>query len=126
MLRSGLSGLFLLGVGVLAGCSMGLEPDPVCVATVNVHGVLYGTPSVAAPDSSTVSASPYLFVTRGTGCLDQGQPGGSLEHGESNFLATGTPIHTIDGFAPSERLAFWSAVIEEWIVLSPAPNTVPG
>ncbi|MBR9991150.1 MAG: hypothetical protein KFH98_15420, partial [Gemmatimonadetes bacterium] len=70
-------------------------------------------------DPSAVSPEPYLTISRNTGCLDQGQPGGDLAHGESNFLAVGTTLHRIAGSEPHEALAVWRPLIEEWEVLRP-------
>lgn len=110
----------LLGL-TLAGCSDPVAPEGSCVAVVNVHGVMYGTPSIEPPAASAVSAEAYLTITRSTGCLDEGQPSDPLAHGESNFLPVGATLHRIEGFEPEERLAHWSDVLEEWRVLAPHP-----
>lgn len=90
--------------------------DGSCFAVVRVNGAFF-TPTQPAPDRESVSTDVFLTVTRNTGCLDQGEPADPLVHGESNFLEAGTTLHTIKGFDPSERLAFYSDVIEEWLAL---------
>jgi hypothetical protein len=110
-----------LAVGLLAACGEAtLDVDGSCVAVVNVGGTLYtpaSLPSVAPADVGPV----HVEVTLDTGCLDQGQPSVELGHGESNFLDVGTKIHRVDGFEPEERLTHWSDVVEEWLLLAPAP-----
>jgi hypothetical protein len=45
-------------------------------------------------------------------------PADDLAHGESNFLPAGTTLHGIEGYEPTEALAFWADLIEEWEVVS--------
>lgn len=112
--------LFLLPL-ILLGCSESVGLEGLCVAAVNVDGVDFRQIDVPSPGEEDLSDEPYLSITRNTGCLDEGQPGGELSHGESNFLAVGTELFEVDGFAPSERLAYWAEPIEEWRVLGPMP-----
>ena len=108
---------------VFAACSDAVtNADASCVAGVNVDGVMFrpvGGPGYADP--AAVSAEPYLTISRYTGCLDEGQPGGDLAHGEANFLTVGTTLHRIAGFEPHEALAVWYPLIGEWEILRPAP-----
>lgn len=107
---------------VFASCSDPVATDDAsCIAAVNVDGVMFhpvGGPAGYA-DPSAVSAEPYLTISRHTGCLDEGQPGGDLAHGESNFMAVGTTLHRIAGSEPHEALAVWLPLIGEWEILRP-------
>jgi hypothetical protein len=109
---------------VFASCSDPVtSADASCVAGVNIDGVMFhpvGGPAGYA-DPSAVSAAPYLTISRYTGCLDEGQPGGDLAHGEANFLAVGTTLHRIAGYEPHEALAVWLPLIGEWEILRPPP-----
>lgn len=77
---------------VSTACGDATGPDGACFAAVNVDGVLFGESDVLAPTEAELSNEPYLTITRNTGCLDEGQPGGELAHGESNFLPVGSEL----------------------------------
>lgn len=111
----------LLLLLLFAACSDSTGPDGACVAAVNVDGVLFGAIDAPSPSEAELSDEPYLTITRNTGCLDEGQPGGDLSHAESNFLPVGSELFEIGGFAASERLAYWADSVEEWQVLGPMP-----
>lgn len=93
-----------------------------CAAVVNVHSVFFTESSAPTPAAETVSPEPYLTVTRRAECLDQGETGDPLAHGESSFLAVGTTLHQIEGHGPEERLAVKFDAIDEWRVLAPLPE----
>jgi hypothetical protein len=92
-----------------------------CVAAVNVDGVEFtddDSPPVPPADVGEVHA----VVTVYTGCQDQGRPTNeALEWapGTSNFLPVGTQIHRVEGFSPTERLAYRADPIDEWLPLAP-------
>ena len=114
----------LAAVALAAACSdsaTGLEG--MCLAAVNVDGVIFVESAADPPDPTSASSAPYLTVTRNTGCLDQGEPSDPLMHAESNFLEPGTTLHTIDGFDPTERLAVYYELIDEWLPLAPLLTT---
>ena len=115
----------LAGVALIVAFASCSDPvtsaDASCVAGVYVDGVMFhpvGGPGGYA-DPSAVSAETYLTISRYTGCLDEGQPGGELAHAESNFLAVGTTLHRIAGSEPHEALAIWLPLIGEWEILRP-------
>lgn len=104
----------------LAACDEGpVGAEGTCVAAVNIEGVTFTSSGAPAPPSNAVASTPYLTITRNTGCLDQGQPADPLAHGESNFLEVGTTLHTVEGYDATERLVYWSDVVDEWLVLEP-------
>ena len=103
---------------VLSACDNPTELEGSCLAVVNVQGVFF-TLAEASATSEEISEAPYLTITRNTGCLDQGQVARELAHGESNFLAVGSTLHTVAGFEASEGLAYYAPVVEEWVVLVP-------
>jgi hypothetical protein len=109
---------------VLVGCDLSpagpFASDGLCVAVINVGGVLYSRASLPSVPPDAVSDA-FLHVTRNTGCLDQGQPADPLAPGESNFLDAGTVLHRVVGFRTEERLVHWSPVVAEWLVLMPMP-----
>ena len=114
--------LLMLGLQLAAcGESTTSVTAGACIAAVNVDGVTFTSGmelSVAPADVGAV----HLEVTVYTGCQDT--PGATWEttpwvSGVSNFLPVGTPIHRVEAFSPSERLAYWSDVIHEWLPLEP-------
>jgi len=109
-------------VVMFASCSDPVaSADGLCVAAVSVDGVMFHPVGGAGgyADASAVSSESYLRISRSTGCLDEGQPGGDLAHGESNFLAVGTTLHRIAGFEPHEALAVFRPLLTEWEILRP-------
>ena len=110
-------------LGAALACSSGSPTgvEGTCIAVVNVDGTfMTSVGDVVAADSVTTT---YLEVSRNTGCLDQGEPSDPLQSGESNFLPTGTELHRVIGFEPTERLAYRIGT-GEWLLLASVPLEV--
>ena len=104
----------------LVGCGDDATgPEALCLAVVNVEGVIFAEVAGGPVAPELVSSEPVLTVTRNTGCLDMGQPSEPLASGESNYLEVGTTLHAIEGFDPTERLAVYSELIDEWTPIGP-------
>ncbi len=109
---------------VLAGCGNDIAgPAGSCVALVNVSGVAFTPAPALAVAAADVQTEPLLTVSRNTGCNDLNPTGEEdLAPGESNFLESGTTLHTVDGYPAEDRLAVFMPEIEAWQALVPAPS----
>jgi len=111
------AGLVLLCL-LLVMCEEPAGNDVTCAAAVNVDGVLYEELQTPV-DETTVSPEVYLTLSANPGCQDEGEPAGRLKPGQSNYLPAGTELHVVDGFDPSERLAFRDDLFDQWRGLAP-------
>lgn len=118
--------LVLLG---FAGCGSGSDPagiEAVQIPVVIIDDMAYGVHGDTAI-SSAANGSVYRAVKRRVDCSRGVWIGPNthvedycpLQDGESNFLPTGTGIHTVEGALPTERLAFYDEHRSEWLALAP-------
>lgn len=113
---------------MVSGCGDVAGPAAVCPPLVNVQSVLFASEAGVAPlPASSVSAEAVSEVTAQKPCIDVNPRDGDnvLRPGESNFLAAGTKLHAVEGFAAGERLAFLAfpdgVEAGEWHTLVPLP-----
>lgn len=106
---------------LLALTACGTEPiavDGTCIVALFANDILY-TPIDEFVDASAVSEEADFTVTRyDPRCRDQGEVHHPV-NGESNFLAVGTAIHGVQGFAPLEKLTYWDTDWQSWRSLIP-------
>lgn len=101
---------------VTAACDL-LTPPAVagdCIAVVYLDGRYFVAMGTAESATDFSPGALYATVTRYRECQDTVTIDESgaveesiepLEDGESNFLPEGTPLHRVDGYPPTERLA---------------------
>jgi hypothetical protein len=125
-MKSAAGAVCIVVLAFASSCVDAAGPTAVCPALVNVQGVLYTLGAGIAPvPAGSVSAEAVHEVTAQRPCIDVNPIEGDnvLQPGESNFLAEGTKLHAVEGYAAEERLAFLAfpdgVDSGEWNILVP-------
>jgi hypothetical protein len=104
-----------VGAGAIACDSLtGPHESGSCIAVVLLEGRYYVSMGTTEGATDFTPGTLYATVSRYRECQDNfavdengtiDNPPVPLGDGESNFLPVGTPLHRVDGYPPTERLA---------------------